>query len=122
LKLNGTHQLLVCSDDVIILERSIYKLKEKAEALVVPNKEIRLEVNANKSTYMVMSRDQNVGRSHSVKIDNSTFERVEELKYLVINLTNQNSIYEEIESRSYSGNAYYNSVQNLLSSSFLIKT
>ena len=122
MKLNGTHQLLVYSDDVILLGRSISKLKEKAEAFVVPNKEIRLEVNANKSTYLVMSRDQNVRRSHSVKIDNSTFERVEELKYLVINLTNQNSIYEEIESRSYSGNAYYNSVQNLLSSSFLIKT
>ena len=31
---------------------------------------------------MVMSRDQNAGRNHSVRIDNSTFERVEEFKYL----------------------------------------
>ena len=29
-----------------------------------------------------MSRDQNAGRNHSVRIDNSTFERVEEFKYL----------------------------------------
>ena len=43
-----------------------------------------------------MSRDQNAGRIHSVTINNSTFERVEEFKYLVTNLTNQNSIPEEI--------------------------
>jgi len=34
------------------------------------------------------SRDQNAGRSHSIKIDNISFERVEELKYLGTTLTN----------------------------------
>ena len=62
---------------------------------------------------MVMSQDQNAGRIHSVRTDNSTFERVEEFKYLGTTLTNQNSIPEEIKSRS--GNACYHSVQNLLS-------
>ena len=64
LKLNGTHQLLVYADDVNILEGS-------AEALVLASKEIGLEVNANNTKYKVMSRDQNAGRSHSIKIDNS---------------------------------------------------
>ena len=50
------------------------------------------------------------------RIDNSTFERVEEFKYLGTTLTNQNSIAEEIKNRLRSGNACYNSVQNLLSS------
>ena len=63
-----------------------------------------------------MSRDQNAGQNHSVRIDNSTFERVEEFKYLGTTLTIQNSIREEIKSRVRSGNACYNSVQNLLSS------
>ena len=45
---------------------------------------------------MVMSRDKNVGQSHSMNIDNSSFERVEEFKYLGTTLTNQNSIQEEI--------------------------
>jgi len=67
--------------------------------LIVASKEIGLEVNADKSKYMVMSRDQNAGQSHSMKIDNSSFERVEEFKYLGTTLTNQNSIQEEIESR-----------------------
>ena len=34
-------------------------------------KEIGIEVNAGKTKYMIMSRDQNAGRSHSVKIDNN---------------------------------------------------
>ena len=57
-------------------------MKENAEAFVVAIKEIGLEVNANKTKYMVMSRDQNAGRSHSMKFDNSFFEMVQELKYL----------------------------------------
>ena len=46
---------------------------------------------------MVMSWDQNVGQSHSMKIDNSSFERVGEFKYLRKTLTNQNSTQEEIK-------------------------
>jgi len=48
---------------------------------------------------MVMSRDQNAGRIHIVRTDNSTFERVEEMKYLGTNLTHQDSIAEEFKSR-----------------------
>ena len=57
----------------------------------------------------------------SVRIDNSTFERVEEFKYLGTKLTNPNSIAEKIKSRLRSGNACYYSVQNLLSSRLLSK-
>ena len=68
---------------------------------------------------MVMSRDQNAGRIHSVRIDNSNFERVEEFKYLGTTLTDQNFILEEIKSRLRLRNACYHSVQNLLSSRLL---
>jgi hypothetical protein len=68
-----------------------------------------------------MSRDQNAGRIRGVRIDNSTFERVEEFKYLGTTLTDQNSIAEEIKSRLRSGNACYCSVQNLLSFRLLSK-
>jgi hypothetical protein len=70
---------------------------------------------------MIMSRDQDAGRSHSIEIDNSSFEGVEELKYLGTTLMNQNSIQEEIESRLKSRNACCHSVQNLLSSSLRSK-
>ena len=68
---------------------------------------------------MFMSRDQNAGRSHSMKTDNSSIVRVEEFKYLGITLTNKNSIQEEIKSSLKLGNACYFSVQKLLSSSLL---
>ena len=70
---------------------------------------------------MVVSRDQNAWQSHYVKTDNSSFQRMEEFKYLGTTLTNQNSIQEEIKSRLKSGNACYHSVQNLLSYSLLSK-
>jgi len=54
-----------------------------------------------------------------VRIDNSTFERVEEFKYFRTTLTNQNCIAEEIKRRLRSGSASYHSVQNLLSSRLL---
>ena len=56
-----------------------------------------------------------------LRIDNSTFDRVEEFKYLGTTLTYQNSIAEEIKSRLKAGNARYHSVQNLLSSSLFSK-
>ena len=68
-----------------------------------------------------MSRDQNAGRSHSIKIDNSSFARVEQFRYLGKTLTDQNSIQEEIKNRLKSGNACYDSVQNGLSSNFAVQ-
>ena len=62
LKLNGTHQLLAYADDVNILGGSMHIVKENAEALVAAAREIGLEVSADKTKYMVMSRDQNAGR------------------------------------------------------------
>jgi len=99
----------------------VHSVKENAEALVVATKETGLEVHADKTNYMVMSRDRNSGRGHSVKIDNSSIESVEEFKYLGTTLTDQNSIQEEIKSRLKLGNACYHSVQNLLSSRLLSK-
>ena len=55
LKLKGTHQRLVSADDVNILGGSVHTIKENAEALIVASKEIGLEVNVDKSRYMVAS-------------------------------------------------------------------
>jgi hypothetical protein len=121
-KLNGTHQILVYADDVNIGGRSVHTVKEKAKALVVASNEIGLVVNVDKTKYMVMSGDQNSGRSHSIKTDNIFSERVEEFKFLGRNVTDQNYILEEIKSRLKYGNACYYSVQNLLSSSLLSKS
>ena len=70
---------------------------------------------------MVMSRDENAGRWHNIKICNNPFERVEEFGHLRTTLTNQNSNKEEIKSRLQSGNACYHSVQNLFCLQFAIQ-
>jgi hypothetical protein len=67
-------------------------MKERSEALVTASKETGLEVNVDETKYKVMPRDQNAGRSHNIKIDNSSFEWVEEFKYLGTALTKENSI------------------------------
>ena len=96
MKLNGTHQPLAYADDVNMLGGSIHTVKENAEDLVAATREIGLEVSADKSKYMVVSRDQNAGRIHSVRFDNSTFERVEVFKYLGTTLTNQNLFQKKL--------------------------
>jgi len=76
------YQLLAYADDVNILRRSTHNLKENAEASVAATRDTGVEVSADKTKYMVMYRDQNAGRIQSVRIDNSTFDMVEEFKYL----------------------------------------
>jgi hypothetical protein len=59
LKFNDIHQLLDYVDDVNTSGRSVHTIKKSIEPLVIASKEIRLEVNADKTKYMVMSRGQN---------------------------------------------------------------
>jgi hypothetical protein len=70
---------------------------------------------------MLLSHHQNVGQNRNIKIANKSFENVSEFKYLGTTVTNQNLIQEEIKRRLNAGNAFYFSVQNLLSSRLLSK-
>jgi hypothetical protein len=96
------------------LGESIHAIKKIKDALVVASKEIGLEINADKTKYIVIHREQNARHIHYIKADNSLFERVEQFKCLGTTLTNQNCIREESKSRLNSGNACYMSVQYLL--------
>jgi ketol-acid reductoisomerase len=69
LKLNDTHQLLVYADYVNIVVGSIHTIRKNIEALLIASKEIGLEVNAEKTKYMVMSRGQNAGQNISIHTD-----------------------------------------------------
>ena len=71
---------------------SVHTVKENAEALIVASKEIGLEVNADKTNYMIMSRNQNAGQSYNIKTDNSSFETVKHFECLGTTQMNQNSI------------------------------
>jgi hypothetical protein len=116
LKLNCTYQLWVYVDGVNTFGGNIHTTKKNTKALAVASKEIGLELNAEKTKYMVISRDQHEGQNHNTKIANKSFEKVEQFRCLGTTLTNQNSIHEEIQSRLKSGNAGYDSPNTSLQS------
>jgi hypothetical protein len=70
-------------------------VKENTEALVAATKEIGLEVNADKTKYMAMPREQTAWLVHTMEVDNSCIERVELFKYLITKLKDQIYIKEE---------------------------
>jgi hypothetical protein len=121
MKLNGTHQLLAYVDDVNLLGDNTDTIKKNTETLIGASKEVGLEINIEKTKYMLISCHQNVGQNRDIKIANKSFENVSQFKYLRKTVTNQNLIQEEIKRRLNSGNACYHSVQNLLSFLLLSK-
>jgi hypothetical protein len=106
---------------VNLLGDNIDTLEKNTEALIGAGKEVGLEVNAEKTKYMLLSRHQNAGQNHNIKIDDRSFKNVAQFKYLGTTVTNQNLVQEQIKRRLNSGNACYQSVQNLLSSCLLSK-
>jgi hypothetical protein len=97
--LNGTHRLLVYIDDENLLGDNIDTIKKNTENLIGASKEIGLVVNAEKSRHMLLSRHQNAGQNHNIKIVDSSFENVVQLKFLGTTVRNQILIQEEIKGR-----------------------
>ncbi|KAJ4443185.1 hypothetical protein ANN_04835 [Periplaneta americana] len=121
LEMNGLHQFLVHADEVNMLGDKSQTIRENAEILLEASKEIGLEVNPEKTKYMIMSCDQNIVRNGTVKVGDLYFEEVEKLKYLGAIVTNINDTRDEIKRRINMVNACYYSVETLLSSSLLSK-
>jgi hypothetical protein len=62
LKLNGTHQLLVYTDDVNLLGDNIDIIKKNTQTLIDASMEVVLEINVEKIKYMLLSHHQNISQ------------------------------------------------------------
>jgi len=70
------HQFLVYAE-VKVLGSCVHTVRKNAEAVLLTIKESGVEVNGEKTKYMVMSQDQHARQNHDVKIEDKFFERVE---------------------------------------------
>jgi hypothetical protein len=94
LKLTGTHQLLAYADDINILGENIDNIQKSSEILLDTSKEVGLEVNSEKTKYMLMSCNK-ARQKCSIKVVNRSFEGVARFKYFGTTLTDQ-KIYNTI--------------------------
>lgn len=108
LRIEEGHQitLAVYADDIIIIEESEEDLKRSAEKLISKGKEIGLQVNEEKTKYLIVSRREQV--QNSLVVGGFTFERVSNFKYLQgVDVNQQANSQEEIQRRITVGNKSY---------------
>jgi hypothetical protein len=98
---------ITCIDYVNLFGDIINTLKENTKTLLEATRDAGIEINAEKTKYMIMSRHPNSGQKQNIRIANESFGNVATFKYLGTTLNNQNGVRYEIKSILNSGNSFY---------------
>jgi ribosomal protein S2 len=82
---------------MLVYAHDVYLWCDSINTLIDASKEVGLEVNAEKTKYMLLSRHQNARQNHYINIANRCFDNVAQFRYLGTIITNQTPIQEEIK-------------------------
>jgi len=123
----GTHTLLACADDIIILGKSKHDVEERGKKLINASSNMVLVINESKTKYMVMTR--NATTKGNLHVGDVTFEQVRlgpvptpkylKFKYLGVNINEKNNMHNEIKMRINAANRCYFTMRETLSSKLL---
>jgi hypothetical protein len=89
LKLKRAHRLLAYADDTNELGDNIETINRNAETFIDATKKVGLEINVEKTKYMLVSRYQNAAEIHDIKIANTSFGNISQFKYFQMTVTNK---------------------------------
>jgi hypothetical protein len=88
LEINGTHQPLAYADNMNLLGNNTDTTKEHTETLNDDSREVGLEINVDKTKYMLLFQHQNAAKNSDMKIANKSIGNVAQFKYLGMTVTN----------------------------------
>lgn len=117
MEISNEQVMLAYADDIVVMGETKEEIINSTSKLINASKGIGLHVNEGKTKYMVVSRrPPNID---SIEVDNYKFEKVDNFKYLGVNINNKNDMHIEINERITSGNRCYFSIIKLLRSKLL---
>ncbi|VVC37613.1 Reverse transcriptase domain [Cinara cedri] len=117
MEISNEQVMLAYADDIVLMGETKEEIINSTSKLINASKGIGLHVNEGKTKYMVVSRrPPNI---NSIIVDNYKFEKVNNFKYLGVNINNGNDMHIEINERITSGNRCYFSIIKLLRSKLL---
>ena len=101
-----------------MLGENLQTVKENTEIFIKASKDIGLEVNSEKTNYMITSSHQNVIQNQNIVIGNLSFEKIKKFKFLGATVTNTNDIREQIKRRINMVNVCYYSLNFIVPPAF----
>lgn len=119
MEVSNEQVMLAYADDIMVMGETKEEVTNVTSKLINEIKGMGLHVNEEKTKYMVVSR--NPPNIDSIGVDNYKFEKVDNFKYLGVNINNKNDMHIEINEWITIGNRCYFSIIKLLRSKILSK-